>query len=69
MQSERMPGLIEPGCIVLASEARRCLRLGPKAWKGLRDAGLPIRYVGRQAFVLSDDLIEALKPEKAVTHA
>jgi hypothetical protein len=69
MESNHAPGFIEPGCIYEANEARQRLRIGAKAWKNLRDTGLPVRYVGRRAFVAGDDLIEALKPKGAVAHA
>jgi hypothetical protein len=60
------PGVIEPGNLYLVGEARRRLRIGQKTWKDLRDAGLPVRYIGRHAFVLGDDLVEALKPQQEV---
>lgn len=64
MDSEQSPGVIQPGCLYSAAEVRQRLRISAKTWKQLRDAGLPVRYIGRQAFVSSDDLIEALRPQR-----
>ena len=36
------PGVIEPGRLYLAKEARERLRIGPAAWRELRDGGLQV---------------------------
>jgi hypothetical protein len=51
------PGVIEPGCILTAEEARARLRFGCWAWRALRRAGLRTITVSGRSFVLSDDLI------------
>ena len=55
---ERQPaGVIEPGCLYLASEVRSRLRLGAHAFRTLRRGGLPVIYCGRQSYLLGDDVI------------
>jgi hypothetical protein len=65
MNEAETPEVIEPGQLLTAQEARKRARLGLKAWKELRAAGLAVSYHGRQAYVASDDLIAAIlrKPE------
>lgn len=58
------PGVIEPGRLYTAAEVKARLRIGPKVWKELRDAGLPVAYRGRHAFVMGDDIISALRATK-----
>ncbi|MCH8047909.1 MAG: hypothetical protein IID44_29800 [Planctomycetes bacterium] len=60
-------GVIEPGKLYLASEARRRLKLGDKAWKQLRADGLKVVRAGRNAYVLGDDLLRAFSELEAVT--
>jgi hypothetical protein len=70
MDNSKSPGIIEPGCLYSADEARCRLRIGSKTWKDLRNRGLPVRFVGgRHAYVLGDDLIEALKPRREASLA
>ena len=37
------------------------LGIGSKGWRTLRDTGLPVRRVGKQAFVLGVELLEHLR--------
>ncbi len=67
MSHNELPGVIEPGRLYTADEARRRLRLGEKTWRELRRKGLPVSYRGRNAFVLGDDLIAALRSESGAT--
>ena len=57
MSAAEAPGVIEPGRLYVASEARQRLRIGRLGWKRLREAGLPVVYQGRQAYVFGDDLL------------
>ncbi len=52
------PGVIEPGALYLAEEARARLKLGDWAWRKMRRNGLRVIRQGRRAFVLGSDLIE-----------
>ena len=69
MERNQALGVIEPGNLYVAEEARRRLRIGRKTWKDLRDAGLPVRYVGRTCYVWGGDLVDALRPSAEVAHA
>ncbi len=68
MSIPESPGVIEPGRLYVASEARQRLRLGATAWKKLRARGLPVIREGRQAYVFGDDLLRLFRaqpPEEA----
>ena len=58
------PGVIEPGRLYVAEEARQRLRIGKAAWRELRLAGLAVTYRGRQAYVFSDDLLAAFRKQE-----
>ncbi len=64
MSSSDTPGVIEPGRLYAADEARRRLRLGDLGWKRLRDAGLPVVRRGRSTYVFGDDLIALIGRER-----
>jgi len=51
------PGVIEPGRLYLAAEARSRLRIGDWSWRRMRREGLEVIYVGQRAFVFGDDLL------------
>lgn len=55
------PGVIEPGKLYVAEEARQRLRIGKVTWRELRRAGLPVTRCGRQAYVFSDDLLRVFR--------
>lgn len=55
---DKSPGVIEPGRLYVAKEARQRLRLGMPAWRQLCREGLPIIHRGRQAYVMGDDLLK-----------
>ena len=38
-------------------ELCRRLGIGSRGWRTLRDSGVPVRRVGKQAFVLGDELL------------
>ena len=57
MSDSDTPGVIEPGKLYVAEEARQRLRIGATAWRKLRKSGLQIIRRGRQAYVFSDDLL------------
>ena len=54
----KQPGFIVPGHLYLAEEVRNRLRVGAWGWRTMRRAGLRVRYVGRRAYVLGDDVID-----------
>ncbi len=58
------PAVIEPGRLYLAREARARLRLGMPAWRELVQRGLRTVRVGRNAYVLGDDLIRAFAEQQ-----
>lgn len=60
----RPPGVIEPGCLLTAEEARKRLGLGAWAWRQLRRAGLRMVRVSGRSFVLSDDLIRHFQQQR-----
>lgn len=64
MSTVETPGIIEPGKLYVAEEARQRLRMGRKAWKELRDAGLRVIYKGRQAYVFGDDLLRVFDGDR-----
>ena len=57
MSDSDKPGVIEPGKLYVAEEARQRLRIGCKAWRDLRTCGLKVIRRGRQAYVFGDDLL------------
>ena len=57
MNDNDKSGVIEPGNLYVAEEARRRLRIGCKAWRELRASGLEVIRRGRQAYVFGDDLL------------
>ncbi len=69
MQAVDSPGVIEPGRLYTVAEARQRLRLGEIAWRALKREGLRVRHRGRCAYVMADDLIEALTREPAEASA
>ena len=64
MSDSDRPGVIEPGKLYVAEEARQRLRIGCKASRNLRASGLKVIRRGRQAYVFGDDLL-AIFTEKA----
>jgi hypothetical protein len=58
------PGVIEPGRLYVAEEARQRLRIGKAAWRELRRAGLTVTRRGRQAYVFSDDLLAIFRKQE-----
>lgn len=54
----QLPGVIEPGRLYLASEAKGRLRIGDWGWRKMRGAGLRVIYQGKRAYVLGDDLLQ-----------
>jgi hypothetical protein len=61
------PGVIEPGRLYVAEEARQRLRIGKTAWRELRRAGLMVTRRGRQAYVFSDDLLAIFRKQQGGT--
>ena len=59
-----VPGVISPGCLYTATEARKRLGMGAWAWRKLRRGGLPVIYVGGKSFVLGDDVIAFFRDAK-----
>jgi hypothetical protein len=59
-----VPGIIEPGLLYVADEARKRLRIGEVSWKKLRDDGLRVIRRGRQAYVFGDDLLRVLDQQR-----
>lgn len=55
-------GVIEPGRLYTAAEAKRRLKLGPKTWRDLKRDGMKIVSRGRHQFVTGDELIRVLSP-------
>ena len=51
-------GVIEPGTLYLAEEARARLKVGDWAWRQMRRRGLRVIRQGRRAYVLGDDLLK-----------
>ncbi len=66
MSTNDTPGVIEPGRLYTAQEARQRLRLGAASWRELRRAGLRVTYRGRQAYVLADDLLKLFAEHREV---
>ena len=62
--TDSSPGVIEPGKLYVAEEARQRLRIGKAAWRELRRAGLPVTRRGRQAYVFGDDLLAAFRQDQ-----
>jgi hypothetical protein len=60
MHAADVPGVIEPGRLYTATEARQRLRLGDGTWRELKREGLRVRRIGRCCYVLGDDLIALL---------
>ena len=58
------PEIIEPGRLYSKAEIDQRLRLGPKSWDQLRQAGLETIRIGRGSFVFSDDLLAALRRQQ-----
>lgn len=58
------PGVIPPGALLTAVEAKRRLRLGDWAWRRMRRAGLPVVYIGNKSYILSDDLVSFFEQQK-----
>jgi hypothetical protein len=58
------PGVIEPGRLYRAQEARDRLRLGATSWRELRKKGLPVIRQGRQFYVLGDDLLRLFSEQR-----
>lgn len=50
-------GVIEPGRLYLAEEAKRRLKIGEWGWRKMRRGGLRIIYQNKRAYVLGDDLL------------
>ena len=63
-----VPGMIEPGRLYVAEEARTRLRIGKLGWKKLRDGGLPVVRHGRTAYVFGDDLLDVLRKKRKPAH-
>ncbi len=61
MSDSDSPGVIEPGKLYVAEEARQRLRIGAKAWRELRANGLKVIRRGRQAYVFGDDLLSVFR--------
>ena len=57
------PGIVAPGHLYLSAELRKRLHLGDWAWRKMRRGGLQTVRVGRQAFVLGDDVIAFFQNE------
>lgn len=51
------PGVIEPGRLYVATEARARLRMGMTTWRQLVRRGLRVVRVGNQRYVRGDDLL------------
>ncbi len=61
MSSVDVPGVIEPGKLYVAKEARQRLRIGETTWKQLCAEGLTVVRRGRQAYVFGDDLLRLFR--------
>lgn len=64
MDANNSPGVIEPGRLYLASEAKQRLKIGVAGWKSLRNDGLKIIRRGRNAYVFGDDLLKLFSEER-----
>jgi hypothetical protein len=64
MVDNSKPGIIEPGKLYRAQEARDRLRLGATSWRELRARGLPVIRQGRQFYVLGDDLLRLFSEQR-----
>lgn len=51
----RVPGEIRRDSVYSLDEIRQRLRIGSKGIRTMREAGLPVRYAGRAAFVAGTD--------------
>ena len=58
------PEIVEPGRVYSKAEISRRLKLGPKGWDTLRQAGLQTVRIGRGSFVFSDDLLQAIRRQQ-----
>ena len=67
MSTVDVPGIIEPGRLYTAIEARSRLRMGLATWKQLRADGLPVVRRGRQAYVFGDDLLRMFRAQEGHT--
>jgi hypothetical protein len=61
MKGKASEGLVPPGALLTAEEAKRRLGIGDWAWRKMRRDGLRVLRVSGRAFVLTDDLIEFLR--------
>ncbi len=57
-------GIIVPGSLLTAEEAKRRLGLGDWAWRTMRRQGLCVVRMSGKTFVLADDLIQFAKTKK-----
>ena len=67
MPATDLPGVIEPGKLYVAQEARARLRIGRKAWEQLCSDGLEVVRRGRQAYVFGDDLLRIFRETQGGT--
>lgn len=65
---EDAPGVIEPGRLYLAKEARQRLKIGDKTWRDLKAQGLETVRVGKQIYVFSDDLLRLFREQQEQTN-
>lgn len=65
------PGHISGDCLYTLSEIQERLKLGQHAMRQARRAGLPVRRIGRRAYVLGRDVMEFVESgadRKGVEH-
>ncbi len=51
------PGLVDANCVYTLDEVKSRLKLGVHALRRARRAGLKVKYVGRNGYILGRDLI------------
>jgi hypothetical protein len=55
--ANEVPGVIEPGRLYVADEARQRLRIGRTTWGDLCKAGLRVVRRGKRSYVFGDDVL------------
>jgi len=56
-----VPGVIEPGKLYVAKEAKQRLRIGDTTWRQLCAEGLTVVRRGKQTYVFGDDLLQLFR--------
>ena len=59
--TSQTPGLIEPETLYELNEAMARTGWGKTSFRSARRQGLPVKYLGRKAYVLGSDLIDFIQ--------